>query len=196
MSRRSLFLPRLATPGMSSMLLESQKKGLKKAPKKARGKLVNELFASLFLLSSKKVLLDTSSYFTVSFLGEISLRAMRNADVTTFAIPYKTKTHLFYKAEKKDLKGVTKENWLIHKKDLMSQPKRECFSTKEIISAFFRHDKGLLTKQCNQSCDYLRELFHIIKPNYLKKQRFSSSFLITWSKYTGPKWPWSTGHAF
>ena len=89
MSRRSLFLPRLATPGMSSMLLESQKKGLKKAPKKARGKLVNELFASLFLLSSKKVLLDTSSYFTVSFLGEISLRAMRNADVTTSAIPYK-----------------------------------------------------------------------------------------------------------
>ena len=103
-----MFLPRLATPGLSSMLLESQKKGLKKAPKKARGKLVNELFASLFLLSSKnkKVLLDTSSYFTVSFFWEISLRAMRNADVTTYVLlPYHTNkdplTYLFYKAKRR-----------------------------------------------------------------------------------------------
>ena len=35
----------------------------------------------------------------------------------------------------------------------------------------------------------------IIKPNYFKKQCFSSSFLLTWSKYTGPKWPWSTQQA-
>ena len=34
-----------------------------------------------------------------------------------------------------------------------------------------------------------------IKPNYFKKQRFSSSFLLTWSKYTGSKWPWSTPKA-
>ena len=53
----------------------------------------------------------------------------------------------------------------------MSRLKRECFSTKEIISAFFSHDKGLLTKQCNQSCDYLRELFHI-KPKLLLEATF------------------------
>ena len=90
------------------------KKGLKKAPKKARGKLVNELFASLFLLSSKKILLDTSSYFTVSFFGEISPRAMRNADVTTTsAMPNKQRPTYSTKLKrriKKDLKGVTKEN--------------------------------------------------------------------------------------
>ena len=112
----SLFLPRLATPGMSSMLLESQKKGLKKAPKKARGKLVNELFASLFLLSSKKVLLDTSSYFTVSFLGEISLRAMRNADVTIyFCHTIQTKTHLHTYSTK--LKEGSKRG---HKRELIN----------------------------------------------------------------------------
>ena len=31
-----------------------------------------------------------------------------------------------------------------------------------------------------------------IKPNYFKKHSFSSSFLLAWSKYTVPKWPWST----
>ena len=32
-----------------------------------------------------------------------------------------------------------------------------------------------------------------IKPNYFlkKKQRSSSSFLLTWSRHTSPKWPWS-----
>ena len=30
-----------------------------------------------------------------------------------------------------------------------------------------------------------------LKPDYFKKQRFSLLFLLTWSKYTGPKWPWS-----
>jgi len=30
-----------------------------------------------------------------------------------------------------------------------------------------------------------------LKPNYFKKQRSSSSFLLTRSRYTGPKWPWS-----
>jgi hypothetical protein len=118
MSRRSLFLPRLATPGLSSMLLESQKKGLKKAPKKARGKLVNELFASLFLLSSKnkKVLLDTSSYFTVSFFGGISLRAMRNADVTIyFCHTIQTKTHLHTYSTK--LKEGSKRG---HKRELIN----------------------------------------------------------------------------
>ena len=34
-----------------------------------------------------------------------------------------------------------------------------------------------------------------LKPNYFKKQCFSSSFLLTWSKYTSPKWPWSTQQA-
>ena len=34
-----------------------------------------------------------------------------------------------------------------------------------------------------------------LKPNYFKKQCSSSSFLLTWSKYTGPKWPWSTQKA-
>ena len=34
-----------------------------------------------------------------------------------------------------------------------------------------------------------------IKPNYFKKQRFSSWILLTRSKYTGSKWPWSTLHA-
>ena len=89
MSRRSLFSTKVGDTRYVQHVAGVTKKGLKKAPKKARGKLVNELFASLFLLSSKKVLLDTSSYFTVSFLGEIILRAMRNADVTTSAIPYK-----------------------------------------------------------------------------------------------------------
>ena len=31
-----------------------------------------------------------------------------------------------------------------------------------------------------------------IKPNYFKKQYSSSSFLLTWSRYTGPNWPKST----
>ena len=35
----------------------------------------------------------------------------------------------------------------------------------------------------------------ILKPNYFKKQHFSSSFLLTWSKYTGPKRPWSSRQA-
>ena len=34
-----------------------------------------------------------------------------------------------------------------------------------------------------------------LKPNYFKKQCFSSSFLLTRSKYTSPKWPWSTQQA-
>ena len=34
-------------------------------------------------------------------------------------------------------------------------------------------------------------LIRLIKPNYFKKQRSSSSFFLTWSRYTGPKWPWS-----
>ena len=34
--------------------------------------------------------------------------------------------------------------------------------------------------------------FWALKPEYSKKQRFSSSFLHTWSKHTGPKWSWST----
>ena len=38
-------------------------------------------------------------------------------------------------------------------------------------------------------------LFWLIKPDYFKKQCFSSSFLLTWSKYIGPKWPWSTQQA-
>ena len=34
----------------------------------------------------------------------------------------------------------------------------------------------------------------LLKPNYFKKQ-CSSSFLLTWSRYTGPKWPLSTEQA-
>ena len=34
-----------------------------------------------------------------------------------------------------------------------------------------------------------------VKPNYFKKQLFSSSLSLTGSKYTGPKWPWSTQQA-
>ena len=34
-----------------------------------------------------------------------------------------------------------------------------------------------------------------LKPNYFKKQCFSSSFLLIRIKYTGPKWLWSTGQA-
>ena len=34
-----------------------------------------------------------------------------------------------------------------------------------------------------------------LKLNYFKKQCFSLSFLLAWSKYTGPKWPWSTPQA-
>ena len=30
-----------------------------------------------------------------------------------------------------------------------------------------------------------------LKPNYFKNQCSSSSFLLIWSRYTGPKWPWS-----
>ena len=30
-----------------------------------------------------------------------------------------------------------------------------------------------------------------VKPNYFKKRRSSSSFLLTWCRYTVPKWPWS-----
>ena len=37
--------------------------------------------------------------------------------------------------------------------------------------------------------------FTSLKPNYFKKQHFSSSFLLTWSKYTGLKWQWSTRQA-
>ena len=31
-----------------------------------------------------------------------------------------------------------------------------------------------------------------IKPNYFKEQCSSSSFLLAWNRYTGPKWPLST----
>ena len=31
----------------------------------------------------------------------------------------------------------------------------------------------------------------LVKSNYFKKQCSSSSFLLTWSRYTSPKWPWS-----
>ena len=34
-----------------------------------------------------------------------------------------------------------------------------------------------------------------LKSNYFKKQRFSASFLLTWSKYTGQKWLWNTQQA-
>ena len=30
-----------------------------------------------------------------------------------------------------------------------------------------------------------------LKPNHFKKQHSSSSFLLTLSRYTDPKWPWS-----
>ena len=33
------------------------------------------------------------------------------------------------------------------------------------------------------------------KAKYHKEATFLSSFLLTWSKYTGPKWPWSNQHA-
>ena len=35
----------------------------------------------------------------------------------------------------------------------------------------------------------------LLKPNHFKKQCSSSSFLLTWSKYTSPKWAWSTRQA-
>ena len=34
-----------------------------------------------------------------------------------------------------------------------------------------------------------------LKPNYFKKQRFSSSFLLTSDNNIGPKWQWSTQQA-
>ena len=34
-----------------------------------------------------------------------------------------------------------------------------------------------------------------LKPNYFKQQCSSSSFSLTWSRYTGPKWSWSTEQA-
>ena len=34
-----------------------------------------------------------------------------------------------------------------------------------------------------------------LKPNYFKKQRSSSSFLLAWSRYTGPKLPLSAEQA-
>ena len=37
--------------------------------------------------------------------------------------------------------------------------------------------------------------FRLIKPDFFKKKRFTSSFLLTWSKYAGPKWPWRTRQA-
>ena len=37
-----------------------------------------------------------------------------------------------------------------------------------------------------------RESDQSLKPNYYKKQCSSSSFLLTWSRYTVPKWPRST----
>ena len=47
---------------------------------------------------------------------------------------------------------------------------------------------------CGRDCaDAFCEI--CIKPNYFKDQHFSSSFLLTWSKYTGPKWPRSTWEA-
>ena len=32
---------------------------------------------------------------------------------------------------------------------------------------------------------------NIVKPSYFNKQRSSASFLLTLSRYIGPKWPWS-----
>ena len=35
-----------------------------------------------------------------------------------------------------------------------------------------------------------------LKPNYFKKQRSSSSFLLTWGRYAGLKWPWCLSWLF
>ena len=32
---------------------------------------------------------------------------------------------------------------------------------------------------------------YYLKPNYFKKQHSSTSFLLTWSRYKGPKWSWN-----
>ena len=40
--------------------------------------------------------------------------------------------------------------------------------------------------------DYMLIFFNqYLKPNYFKKHCSSSSFLLTWSRYTSLKWPWS-----
>ena len=40
--------------------------------------------------------------------------------------------------------------------------------------------------------DYMLIFFNqYLKPNYFRKHCSSSSFLLTWSRYTSLKWPWS-----
>ena len=44
---------------------------------------------------------------------------------------------------------------------------------------------------CYEIPQYIAFLRLHLKPNYFKKQRSSSIFLLTWSRRTGSKWPWS-----
>ena len=54
---------------------------------------------------------------------------------------------------------------------------------------------NLLTTARESEPSQLALLNFAIKANYFKKECFLSSFLLTWSKYTGPKWSWSTQQA-
>ena len=51
------------------------------------------------------------------------------------------------------------------------------------MTFFSRKNSRMAQKFWNLTC--------ILKPNYFKEQCSSSSFLLTWSRFTGPKWPWS-----
>jgi hypothetical protein len=66
---------------------------------------------------------------------------------------------------------------------------------KEILLSWLSYSKyfGDLQLNFEDHQSFLKECLQwlVLKPNYFKKQCSSSSFLLTWSRYTGPKWLWS-----
>ena len=77
---------------------------------------------------------------------------------------------------------------------------------KDISAASFCKNKSGLCILCNSKLKLLNMnlwtlwkgynkieagMWYNIKPNYFKNQSSSSSFLLTWSRYIDPKWPWS-----
>ena len=69
----------------------------------------------------------------------------------------------------------------------MRQPKVPSTSPSQAIGKPIQAEKK---KRVHLTRTYM--VVEFLKPNYFKKQRFSSPFLLTCSKYTGIFWPWRT----
>ena len=74
---------------------------------------------------------------------------------------------------------------------ILADPKAECFKIYKVWIKLFNFNQiqsvTYLLIQINQNWK-----LKFLKPDYFKKICFLSSFLLTWSKYIGPKWPRNT----